>query len=218
MDVYAWDDVSLQIQQFWLLSSLACGACRTTHLFAQACSQTWVLKNKGGEKLPNWHWYQVCVRCSWKHGCNTNSTLLLHSGSFYRASSHHGHTKNSELTVLFACCACLLSFPLFPIFVFNGPEQPAEKHGKIVHGTPHWLARDTQEMLDCFEIPWIEVGQSQHHLHASCLICSAGRQRGRGRTSLDVERGADRCHLDRWLWCLCIWCGECAPSVSVWLI
>ncbi|KAF8223227.1 PIN domain-like protein [Tricholoma matsutake] len=94
-------------------------------------------------------------------------------GWFYQASSRCGHTKNHELAELFGRCARLLSLPFFPIFVFDGPEQPAQKHNKIVHGTQHWLARDMQEMLDCFGIPWVNIGTWG----------------GRGGASLDVERG-----------------------------
>jgi Holliday junction resolvase YEN1 len=97
------------------------------------------------------------------------------SGWFYRASSRHGHTKNPELAELFGRCARLLSLPFFPVFVFDGPERPVQKRNKTVRGTQHWLARDTQEMLECFGIPWVNVGRSSHYFHAVFLICLQAR-------------------------------------------
>lgn len=50
-----------------------------------------------------------------------------------------------------------------------------QKRNKTVRGTQHWLARDTQEMLDCFGIPWVNVGRSSHYFHAVFLICLQAR-------------------------------------------
>lgn len=119
------------------------------------------------------------------------------SGWFYRASSRHGHTKNPELAALLARCARLLSLPFFPLFVFDGPERPAQKRNKTVRGTQHWLARDTQEMLVCLGIPWIEVGQSSCPPSCSLSHLSAGTWRGGSGAGLDVERGSYRCCFNR---------------------
>jgi Holliday junction resolvase YEN1 len=54
-----------------------------------------------------------------------------------------------------------------------------QKRNKTVRGTEHWLVSDTQEMLDCFGIPWVNVGRSSHYFHdyfhAIFLICLQAR-------------------------------------------
>lgn len=94
--------------------------------------------------------------------------LTCHSsGWIFRACYRHGKTKNPELSAIFARCARLLSIPVFPIFVFDGPGRPRTKRNKTVHGTEHWLTKDTKEMLDYFGFPWIQVRHSRIHVHSA---------------------------------------------------
>ena len=37
--------------------------------------------------------------------------------------------KNTALRVLFYCLCCLLTLPIIPIFVFDGPDWPKVKRG-----------------------------------------------------------------------------------------
>ena len=80
------------------------------------------------------------------------------SGWIYAACFRHSNTKNPELATLFARCCHLLRLPIYPVFVFDGPERPNVKRQKHVRGNCHWITVDMKEMLDCLGFPWIDVG------------------------------------------------------------
>ncbi|KAJ6481387.1 PIN domain-like protein, partial [Mycena vulgaris] len=77
------------------------------------------------------------------------------SGWMYRACMRHGITESPELVALFSRCSRLFRLPFIPIFVFDGPERPGMKRGKLINGNAHWLEGSFQEMLEGFGFDWI---------------------------------------------------------------
>ncbi|KAJ7236087.1 PIN domain-like protein [Mycena haematopus] len=77
------------------------------------------------------------------------------SGWMYRACARHGITESPELVALFSRCSRLFRLPFIPIFVFDGPERPRVKRGKLIRGNDHPLARPFQSMLEGFGFQWI---------------------------------------------------------------
>ncbi|KAJ7691889.1 PIN domain-like protein [Mycena rosella] len=55
----------------------------------------------------------------------------------------------------FSQCSRLFRLPFLPIFVFDGPEHPSMKRGKVINGNAHWLEASFQQMLDGFGFDWI---------------------------------------------------------------
>ncbi|KAJ7656369.1 PIN domain-like protein [Mycena polygramma] len=76
------------------------------------------------------------------------------SGWMYRACSLHGNTESPELVALFSRCSRLFRLPFLIIFVFDGPERPGMKRGKIIRANDHWLTASFQRMLDGFGFRW----------------------------------------------------------------
>ncbi|KAJ6622743.1 PIN domain-like protein [Mycena sp. CBHHK59/15] len=77
------------------------------------------------------------------------------SGWMYRACYRHGNMESPELVALFSRCSRLFRLPFIPIFVFDGPERPSMKRGKVIRGNDHWLTSSFQLMLDGFGFEWI---------------------------------------------------------------
>ncbi|KAJ7092238.1 PIN domain-like protein, partial [Mycena epipterygia] len=89
------------------------------------------------------------------------------SGWIYRACYKHGNTQNPELVALFSRCSRLFRLPFIPFFVFDGPDHPAMKRGKVVQGNAHWLTAPFQHMLDGFGFEWMEAaGEAEAQLSA----------------------------------------------------
>lgn len=88
----------------------------------------------------------------------TEILMLLSSGWMYRATFRYGSTESPELVALFSRCSRLFRLPFIPIFVFDGPQRPSMKRGKLVRGKDHQLAHSFQLMLDGFGFEWITVG------------------------------------------------------------
>jgi len=85
----------------------------------------------------------------------------------------HGHTKSLELASIFVRCTRLLNLPVSLVFVFNGPDHPNCKRNKAMRGTPHWLVRDMQEMLECFRFSWLQVRFARQRYHFLILFLQA---------------------------------------------
>ncbi|KAK0188740.1 PIN domain-like protein [Armillaria mellea] len=92
------------------------------------------------------------------------STGLLHepaprigvdaSGWMFAAKYHHGQTKRR-----------LFHLPIIPLFVFDGPGRPTNKHKKAVKKTPDWLAADFKKLLIGFGFPyWEAPGKAEAEL------------------------------------------------------
>ncbi|KAJ7095625.1 PIN domain-like protein [Mycena epipterygia] len=79
------------------------------------------------------------------------------SGWMYRACFRHGHTESPELVALFSRCSRLFRLPFIPIFVFDGPERPRMKRGRVIRGNDHWLTSSFQLMLDGFGFEWLRA-------------------------------------------------------------
>ncbi|KAJ7838937.1 PIN domain-like protein [Mycena olivaceomarginata] len=77
------------------------------------------------------------------------------SGWIYRACRRHGSLESPELVALFSRCSRLFRLPFIPIFVFDGPECPRIKRGRVIGTKEHWLTGSFQQMLDGFGFDWI---------------------------------------------------------------
>jgi Holliday junction resolvase YEN1 len=93
--------------------------------------------------------------------------LMRYSGWIYRACYRHGSLENPELVALFSRCSRLFRLPFIPIFVFDGPERPRMKRGRVISGNEHPLTRSFQRMLDGFGFDWITVCSSTYALFCS---------------------------------------------------
>ena len=58
---------------------------------------------------------------------------------------------------MFFRLAKLLSDPILPLFVFNGPKRPTWKRGIQVSKRPHWMIRGMKSMISAFGFEWREV-------------------------------------------------------------
>ncbi|KAF8233878.1 PIN domain-like protein [Tricholoma matsutake] len=96
---------------------------------------------------------------------------MLGNGWIYAACYHHSNTKSPKLAMLFAHCCHLLRLPIYPVFIFDGQEQPNKKQGKQVQGNHHWITMmmkaAMKEMLDHLGFPWVDApGEAEAELVA----------------------------------------------------
>ncbi|KAG2143416.1 uncharacterized protein EDB93DRAFT_586831 [Suillus bovinus] len=71
---------------------------------------------------------------------------------FHAAYGKEG--ENPELRTLFFRCTRLMSMPLLPLFVFDGPKRPSVKRGKKVSGNAHWLTTGMKNIIVAFGFEW----------------------------------------------------------------
>ncbi|KAG1744694.1 uncharacterized protein EDB91DRAFT_199810 [Suillus paluster] len=71
---------------------------------------------------------------------------------FHAAYGKEG--ENPELRTLFFRCSRLMSMPLLPLFVFDGPKRPSVKRGKKVSGNAHWLTTGMKNIIAAFGFEW----------------------------------------------------------------
>ncbi|KAG2344309.1 hypothetical protein BDR05DRAFT_910413 [Suillus weaverae] len=71
---------------------------------------------------------------------------------FHAAYGKEG--ENPELRTLFFRCSRLMSMPLLPLFVFDGPKRPSVKRGKRVGGNAHWLTTGMKNIIIAFGFEW----------------------------------------------------------------
>ncbi|KAG2107686.1 uncharacterized protein F5147DRAFT_696689 [Suillus discolor] len=71
---------------------------------------------------------------------------------FHAAYGKEG--ENPELRTLFFRCSRLMSMPLLPLFVFDGPKRPSVKRGKRVGGNAHWLTTGMKNIIVAFGFEW----------------------------------------------------------------
>jgi hypothetical protein len=87
-------------------------------------------------------------------------THLLHwpdvSMWFYHARRRR-EGENAGLRLMFFRLAKLLSDPILPLFVFDGPKRPAWKRGTRVSKRPHWMVHGMKIMIGAFGFEWREV-------------------------------------------------------------
>ena len=65
--------------------------------------------------------------------------------------------ENAGLRLMFFRLAKLLSDPILPLFVFDGPKHPAWKRGTQVSKRPHWMVHGMKTMIGAFDFEWWEV-------------------------------------------------------------
>ncbi|KAJ6595985.1 PIN domain-like protein, partial [Mycena sp. CBHHK59/15] len=89
------------------------------------------------------------------------------SGWIYRACYRHGNNQSPELVALFSRCSRLFRLPFVPLFIFDGPNRPSMKRGKVIRGNDHWLTGDFKRMLDGFGFKWaVAPGEAEAELAA----------------------------------------------------
>lgn len=65
---------------------------------------------------------------------------------------------NPALRILFFRLCRLLTLPVIPIFVFDGPERPSIKRGvQVKSKTPHALTGGFKAFIEAFGFYWYEV-------------------------------------------------------------
>ncbi|KAK0466534.1 PIN domain-like protein [Armillaria novae-zelandiae] len=82
---------------------------------------------------------------------------------------HHAQTKNPAQASLFKRIGCLFHLPVIPIFVFDGPGHPANKHNKAMKKTPDWLAADFKMLLVGFRFPYCEQAPGEAEAEPAML-------------------------------------------------
>lgn len=73
--------------------------------------------------------------------------------------------QNAVLQGLFWRLSHLLSIPVAVVFVFDGPNRPEVKRGKVVRGTPHWMSAGAQSLIKAFGFQHMTVS-----LHSTTLL------------------------------------------------
>ncbi|KAF9471604.1 PIN domain-like protein [Pholiota conissans] len=59
--------------------------------------------------------------------------------------------ENPAVRILFNRLCRLLTLPIIPIFVFDGPARPSKKQGvNVNHAKPHWLTPSFQKFVEAF--------------------------------------------------------------------
>lgn len=86
------------------------------------------------------------------------SIWLVHSDH----STREG--ENAELRTLFFKCTRLISMPFLPLFIYDGPERPQVKRGKVRGKRENWLVAESKKLLDAFGFPWRVVRSIFFHL------------------------------------------------------
>ncbi|KAF8969668.1 PIN domain-like protein [Flammula alnicola] len=74
--------------------------------------------------------------------------------------------ENPAVRVLFYRLCRLLTLPIIPIFVFDGPDRPKVKRGvNVKTGKPHWLSSPLKKFIDAFGFFWyMAAGEAEADL------------------------------------------------------
>ncbi|KAK0472840.1 PIN domain-like protein [Armillaria novae-zelandiae] len=72
----------------------------------------------------------------------------------FASKYHHAQIKNPAQVTFF-------HLPVIPIFIFDGPGHPANKHNKAMKKTPDWLAADFKRLLVGFGFPYCELAPGE---------------------------------------------------------
>ena len=79
--------------------------------------------------------------------------------------------ENPALQVIFYRLCRLLTLPIVPIFVFDGPDRPKVKRGINVKTTkPHWLSTPLKKFIDAFGFYWYMVSITTCHILVFLVI------------------------------------------------
>jgi Holliday junction resolvase YEN1 len=91
--------------------------------------------------------------------------------------------ENPAVRILFYRLCRLLTLPIIPVFVFDGPDRPKVKRGvNVKTGKSHWLSSPFKKFIEVFGFFWYMVS------FASCdlgflfkHLISLGSRRSRSR-------------------------------------
>ncbi|KAF8153351.1 PIN domain-like protein [Crassisporium funariophilum] len=62
--------------------------------------------------------------------------------------------ENPALRILFYRLCRLMTLPIIPVFVFDGPDRPSVKRGAQVKRKPHWLSSPLKKLIEAFGFFW----------------------------------------------------------------
>ena len=73
--------------------------------------------------------------------------------------------ENPALRILFYRLCRLLTLPIIPVFVFDGPDRPKVKRGvNVKTGKSHWLSSLFKKFIETFVFFWYMVSFISYHL------------------------------------------------------
>ncbi|KAK0463169.1 uncharacterized protein EV420DRAFT_1639278 [Desarmillaria tabescens] len=91
--------------------------------------------------------------------------ISLASGWIFAAKYHYAQTKNAAHASLFKRLGRLFHLPVFPLFVFDGPERPIIKWNKKIKKGDNWLTHDFKRLLEGFGFAyWDAPGEAEAEL------------------------------------------------------
>ncbi|KAK0187068.1 PIN domain-like protein [Armillaria mellea] len=86
---------------------------------------------------------------------------------------HHGQTKSTAQASLFKQLGRLFHLLVLPLFVFDGPKRPVNKHKKRVNKMTDWLTAEFKDLLEGFGFSyWDAPGEAEAEL---ALLSNKGR-------------------------------------------
>lgn len=94
---------------------------------------------------------------------------LVYSIWFFHAA-YGREGENPELRTMFFRLARLLTTPILPVFVFDGPKRPSFKRGKRIGGKQHWLTDGMKNIIGAFGFEWRQVECVSRAMRALELI------------------------------------------------
>jgi Holliday junction resolvase YEN1 len=73
--------------------------------------------------------------------------------------------ENPAVRVLFYRLCRLLTLPIIPVFVFDGPDRPKVKRGvNVKTGKSHWLSSPFKKFIEVFGFFWYMVSVASGEL------------------------------------------------------
>jgi len=105
---------------------------------------------------------------------------------FYHAT-YGREGENPELRTLFFRCSRLLSIPLLPLFVFDGPKRPSMKRNKKISGKAHWLTDGMKNIIEAFGFEWHMVKTFFLCLTCDELAKHSGSRRSGSRVGVSQQ-------------------------------
>ncbi|KAH9840013.1 PIN domain-like protein [Rhodofomes roseus] len=94
-----------------------------------------------------------------------DTSIWFHQVQNTFAVGHAQSGENPELRTLFYRLARLLRLHVHAIFVFDGPDRPAEKRGRRVVPAGHWMVEAMKGFIDAFGYAyWTAPGEAEAEL------------------------------------------------------
>lgn len=98
---------------------------------------------------------KFCVRFLASHSRPPRIAIDVSIWLFQAQAGRGG--ANPELRTLFFRLARLVALPVHPLFVFDGPERPAYKRGKLIQRSGNgagWVLSLAKRLIELFRFPW----------------------------------------------------------------